>query len=52
MTAPLGTSASTLEMSLDGRLFAVWDRRYFTEDDITDAVMMFRQGRVQGRRLS
>ncbi len=52
MTAPLGTSASTLEMSLDGRLFAVWDRRYFTEDDITDAVMQFRQGRVQGRRLS
>jgi hypothetical protein len=52
MTAPLGTSASTLEMSLDGRLFAVWDRRYFTEDEITDAVMQFRQGRVQGRRLS
>ena len=52
MTAPLGTSASTLEMSLDGRLFAVWDRRYFTEDDITDAVMLFRQGRAHGRRLS
>ncbi len=52
MTAPLGTSASTLEISLDGRLFAVWDRRYFTEDDITDAVMLFRQGRAHGRRLS
>jgi hypothetical protein len=52
ITAPLGTSAATLEMSLDGRLFAVWDRRYLTEDDITDAVMQFRQGRVHGRRLS
>jgi hypothetical protein len=52
MTAPLGTSAATLEMSLDGRLFAVWDRRYFTEDDITDAVMQFRPGRTLGRRLS
>jgi hypothetical protein len=52
MTAPLGTSAATLEMSLDGRLFAIWDRRYVTEDEITDAVMLFRQGRGHGRRLS
>lgn len=52
LTAPIGSSAATLEMSLDGRLFAVWDRRYYMEDDITDAVMLFRQGRVHGRRLS
>jgi hypothetical protein len=51
LTAAIGTSASVLEMSIDGRVIAVFDRRYpaYGEDEITEAVSFFRQSQPTRR---
>ncbi len=45
ITAPNGTSSSVLEMSIDGRVIAVFDRRLprYCEDEVAEAVTLFRQ---------
>lgn len=54
MTAGLGTSASVLEMSIDGHMFASVDRRipFVTEQEVTEGVSLFRQSREATRRLN
>ena len=53
LTAPNGTSSSVLEMSIDGRVAAVFNRRYplYGEDEITEAVSLFRQTQPSPARL-
>jgi hypothetical protein len=45
ITAPNGTSASVLEMSIDSFVFAVIEHRIpvYTEEDVTEAVSRFRE---------
>jgi hypothetical protein len=54
MTAPNGTSSSVLEMSFDGQVFAVIDRRIpiYSEKEITEAVSLFRESITRGIRYS
>ena len=51
LTAPNGTSSSTLEMSIDGRVIAVFDRRYpfYSEDEVAEAVSLFRESQPMKR---
>jgi len=56
MTAGIGTSASMLEMTIDGHTFAVIERRVplWSEDEVTEGVSAFRQmvDSVRRRRLN
>jgi hypothetical protein len=51
LTAAIGTSASVLTMSLDGRVIAVFDRRYPLngEQEITEALSVYRQSQPTRR---
>ena len=55
VTAPNGTSAEVLEMSIDGYVFAVIEHRIpvYSEEDVTEAVSRFRESfkAVRGGRL-
>jgi hypothetical protein len=50
LTAAIGASSSVLEMSIDRRVIAVFDRRYlhYSEEEITEAVTLFRDGAHPG----
>jgi hypothetical protein len=56
VTAPNGTSASVLEMSIDGHAFAVIGHRipFYSEEEVTEAVSRFRESfrAVRGGRLN
>jgi hypothetical protein len=56
ITAPNGTSASVLEMSIDSFVFAVIEHRIpvYSEEDVTEAVSRFRETfkAVRGGRLN
>ena len=56
VTAPNGTSASVLEMSIDSYVFAVIEHRIpvYSEEDVTEAVSRFRETfkAVRGGRLN
>ncbi len=51
ITAPNGVFSSVLEMSFDGQLFATLTRRFYDEDDIADAVRMFRDSKTRNPRV-
>lgn len=52
MTAALGTSATVLELSINGHMFASVDRRipFVTEQEVTEGVSLFRQTLETSRR--
>jgi hypothetical protein len=56
MTAGMGTSASVLELSIDGHMFAIIDHRVplWSDDEVTEGVSLFRQtvAAVRRRRLN
>ena len=52
MTAPIGITASVVELALDGQRFDTLTRRIPSEEDITEAIMLFRESKGLGHRLS
>lgn len=52
LTTGLGTTASVLEIMIDGQLIAVFDRRvpYYSEGEVTEGVSLFRQTVDEVRR--
>jgi hypothetical protein len=52
MTAPIGSSASTMDLSFDGKPIQTYGRRFYSEEEVVEAVLQLRDKLAPRGRLT